>query len=383
MKDLKLVQSIDFNDIARFECQATTGIGYAYSYYVEFKNLLPDSPDDSPRWESDWKRSEKLGSVSVWMTDYLDLKDVLGIEKGAKVRFYLDVKGSKKYCIGAEEFIYVPNSRYQATYDGRGTTLKPYLNYKGRSVFQNPIHEDHTIAYYRPVESFLAPIADHVYVKMGDIYFECHGGYNDGEEMYENNKGDLEYAIQTADGQTEQIDGEYVNDGCASIIYGLTGVCHQIANRILWTSQILVDKAAGYRLSSLIYGPYGRGKWNPINVDNFKNAFTKSIYDLYQLRINGQISAKELVLRTAILDIESHVGKGFVNAHPGLLDVIVQAQTKIFSLGGEEVHEMNSFVANQINDIARELQSAIANILSDEEYSNFLGLTKDKVVRIV
>ena len=382
MKDFRLGQSIDINDIARFECMATTGIGYAYSYYVEFKNLLPDSPDDSPRWESDWRRSKELGSVSVWLTDYLYLKDVQGIEKGAKVRFYLDVIGSKKYCIGTEEFIYVPNSRYQATYDGRGTTLKPYMNYKGRSIFREPICNDETIAYDRPVESILAAVADHVYVKMGNTYFGCHGGYNEGDVMY-TGYGDLEYAVQTAGAQTEQIYGEFVNDGCAGIIYGITGVCHQIANRILWTSQIIVDKAAGYWLSSLIYGPYGRGKWNPINVDNFKNAFTKSIYKLYQLRINGQISAKELVLQTAILDIESHCGKDFVNAHPGLLDVIVQAQTKMFNLGGEDAYEMNSFVANQINDIAIELQSAIANILSDEEYFNLLGITKDKVVQII
>ena len=373
----------DIQDIARFECKATTGIGYAYNIFVEFKNLLPDSPDESPRWDSNWKRSEEMGSVSVWQTEYVELKNVQGLEKGAKVRFYLDVMGSKKYCVGTEEFIYIPNSRYQATYDGRGTTLKPYINYKGRSIYRTPICDDSTIAYHRPVaDELIGLIADHVYVKMGDTYFGCHGGYDNGKEMY-TGLGDLEYAIQTADGKTTQDGDNTVNDGDAGIIYLLTGVCHQIANRILWTSQIVVDKAAGYSLSSLVYGPYGRGAWNPIRLDEFKTAFTKGIYELYLLRNSGKISAKESVLRSAVLDLETHVGEGFVESHPGLLDVIQQAQNKMFNLASEEDCELNSTSAQKINDVVIELQSAIAKILSDEEYFDVFGYTKDKLVRII
>ena len=376
MKTLKLNMSVDINDIARFECKATTGIGYAYYMFVEFKNLLPDSSDDAPRWESEWRRSEKMGSVSVWLTDYVYLKDVKDIAKGAKVRFYLDVMGSKKYCVGTEEFIYIPNSRYQATYDGRGTTLKPYMNYEGRSIFRSPACDDEAIAYYRPVENkLIESIADHVYVKMGHTYFECHGGYDNGKEMYKG-MGDLDYAIQTADGEATQTDGDTVNDGNAGIKYGWTGVCHQIANRILWTSQIVVDKAAGYSWSSLIYGPYGRGAWNPIHLGEFKNDFTKSIYELYQLRKSGNITAKEFVLQSAILDFEAHAREGFVGARPGLLSAIEQAQNGVFNLSAEADNELTPMIAERINEIAIDLQTAISRILTDEEYYDIFGLQR-------
>lgn len=43
----------------------------------------------------------------------------------------------------------------------------------------------------------------------------------------------------------------------AGIIYGVTGVCHQTANRILYPARVTVSKARGYWASSLAYGTYG------------------------------------------------------------------------------------------------------------------------------
>jgi len=47
----------------------------------------------------------------------------------------------------------------------------------------------------------------------------------------------------------------------AGIKYGITGVCHQTANRILDPAGILVDAANGYGLSELVFGTYGFGSW--------------------------------------------------------------------------------------------------------------------------
>jgi hypothetical protein len=46
----------------------------------------------------------------------------------------------------------------------------------------------------------------------------------------------------------------------AGIVYGLTGVCHQASNRILYPAQRLVSAAQGYGLSR-VFGPHGRGPW--------------------------------------------------------------------------------------------------------------------------
>lgn len=43
----------------------------------------------------------------------------------------------------------------------------------------------------------------------------------------------------------------------AGIIYGVTGVCHQTANRILYPAHVTVSKAGGYWASTLAYGVYG------------------------------------------------------------------------------------------------------------------------------
>jgi len=45
--------------------------------------------------------------------------------------------------------------------------------------------------------------------------------------------------------------------GIAGIIYGVTGVCHQTANRILFPAGVTVYKAGGYWASLLVYGVYG------------------------------------------------------------------------------------------------------------------------------
>jgi hypothetical protein len=47
----------------------------------------------------------------------------------------------------------------------------------------------------------------------------------------------------------------------AGVIYGITGVCHQAANRVLWPSGNMVVGAAGYQQSAGAFGPYGLFRW--------------------------------------------------------------------------------------------------------------------------
>lgn len=59
--------------------------------------------------------------------------------------------------------------------------------------------------------------------------------------------------------------GDYGTANCISqpgahsgIIYGVTGVCHQCANRILYPAGVVVSQARGYGASVALYGTYGR-----------------------------------------------------------------------------------------------------------------------------
>lgn len=47
----------------------------------------------------------------------------------------------------------------------------------------------------------------------------------------------------------------------AGIVYFVTGVCHQAANRILWPSGVVVAAVRGYGWSSFMFNTYGKGTW--------------------------------------------------------------------------------------------------------------------------
>src|SRR5260370_807296 len=52
----------------------------------------------------------------------------------------------------------------------------------------------------------------------------------------------------------------------ADIRYGLTGVCHQTANRILHPAGITVAGCQGYGLSVFTFGTYGLGPWPQLSA---------------------------------------------------------------------------------------------------------------------
>ena len=60
-------------------------------------------------------------------------------------------------------------------------------------------------------------------------------------------------------GQGSFIAADCISQQDAGIIYPATGVCHQIANRILSPARITVQGAGGYAESVNIYGKYGPG----------------------------------------------------------------------------------------------------------------------------
>lgn len=88
--------------------------------------------------------------------------------------------------------------------------------------------------------------ADHTYVASSDGYvWPCWGGSAGGRW------------ISSGDGSSAQADCLSQSDSQAGLIYGVTGVCHQTANRILWPSSTTVSGASGYWASTMLYGVYG------------------------------------------------------------------------------------------------------------------------------
>lgn len=295
-KDQSNHQNGENKTVARFECKASAGIGYAYWMHVEYKN-----PTSNSTWEADWKYSDKLGSVCLGQTDYITLRNVSNLKAGAKVRYHMEVKGSSKDQIASEEFIYMANSQWQATYDGQGSLLKPRLEFKGCSLFS----EDKAIGFCRPIEDL--PGFDHTYVQTADIYYKCHGGVDNGKQIC-SGMSDVNFSEQMAKGNLSVIDGVKINDGDAGISYLVTGVCHQIANRLLIPARILVNKASGYIVSFIFYGHYGLGKRPILTEQCDKNSYLHKLDNLYLKLEQGEISENEYNLQDISMFFELKLG---------------------------------------------------------------------------
>jgi hypothetical protein len=94
--------------------------------------------------------------------------------------------------------------------------------------------------------SYMAPFLDHAYVTSSKGHaWPCWGGAEDGREIC-SGPGDAGVADCISEPDSE-----------AGIEYGLTGACHQTANRILWPAGVTVSKAGGHALSALLWGVYG------------------------------------------------------------------------------------------------------------------------------
>jgi len=89
--------------------------------------------------------------------------------------------------------------------------------------------------------------ADHTYVtsSAGHIW-NCNG------------RGAGGMAICVGSGNVDQADCLSNPLSHAGISYGITGVCHQMANRILYPAGQTVSRAQRYQWSCFMYGTYGK-----------------------------------------------------------------------------------------------------------------------------
>ncbi|MCK5294272.1 MAG: hypothetical protein KAJ49_06435 [Arcobacteraceae bacterium] len=110
---------------------------------------------------------------------------------------------------------------------------------------------------------------DHTYVKFDDgTAFPCAGGNSGGKKLKD---GSGEENLQLAKKFNKPMSipiiihvpflGDktifHIPTGDTGIIYGINGVCHMMADRILVESKVTVKEARGFFLSSGLFGIYG------------------------------------------------------------------------------------------------------------------------------
>lgn len=88
--------------------------------------------------------------------------------------------------------------------------------------------------------------ADHTYVTSSDGFaWGCWGRSSGGR------------TISSGTGSSGKANCISQPGSTAGIVYAISGVCHQTANRILYPVQAIVSAAAGYWASIILYGTYG------------------------------------------------------------------------------------------------------------------------------
>lgn len=348
---LECINPSDFEKINSFKGAATTGIGYAYRLKAEYKNPLGTS------WESQWKTTKSFGNVALGQVKFLKLEKASEVKEGALVRFYLDVvAGTTKSA--SETFIYSKEASYMAAYDAKGTTLRPTIIFRGLQISQYPELKDDAQAFAYPVEEKLPLFdkMDHTYVIVGKKPFDCFGGSTGGHAITTVSKGNRQLAEET---ETSSYD--------ANMTYLIDGVCHQMANRILWPAQLLVDKAQAFFLSVCLFGPYGKGQWNIVKLKKYKNKFFEKIYSLYQEDLSDSKFREESTIAFFKIYLKEKYGEIVPEK---LLTLAINAQRKIGKIG-------STLTENQrlklVNEIAAEFQNSCKQILPKADYKKILG----------
>jgi len=265
--------------------------------------------------------------------------------------------------------------------------------------------------------AMVAGLADHTYVECGAGArgWGCWGRKTGGN------------AIASGIGSTVRADAIAAADEKAGITcYGINGVCHQAANRILIESGQLVTRARGYWVSDAIFGPYGRPR--PI-LGMCAAPFYRHdgmTGDLPEC-VGSPPSAKRIaprkagipsdhLLRYARLAADDLAQAGGTDAALGVDEMLAFSRRafarmiehrmpKTFapkraallherraSFEGHRVDAETLLVqrarsatdfANSLNSLTLQFQADVANTLTEQQYKRFLGLGRDEPVVLI
>lgn len=230
--------------------------------------------------------------------------------------------------------------------------------------------EGYRIAMAAPVQ-FL----DHTYVHAKkDDYFKAYGchGRDKGGEIICSGTGNLM--------ESDKIAGD---DGEAGISYRITGVCHQIANRILSPAGITVYKAHGYSLSCFFYGEYGIGWFSQLEtmVDPVADSYFNKVREI-NLRYNRMEQTSETFANKSveefILLAEMRIGKANCLDANALKGIIQYKCKEMELLQAKLVHNEISeqIYCEELNNLGYAVSDKMADIMSDEDFKALFDYEK-------
>jgi len=194
------------------------------------------------------------------------------------------------------------------------------------------------------------------------------------------------------------------------LLYGTVGVCHQLANRGLEPVGATVYQARGYGLSFVLYGAYGRLNAVTLPFAMYlcrkkapKGGQKKSLSPQVRLfrgfadsllKIAPQLSAGQIIgrhraySRDALnLRMEQTIPGAGVSKFQFVMNLwhrVQQSLDQIWAEFGNGIianQEISKPYVNRLDALVRSVQTDLAEVLSPEEYFNFLRLPYPKSKR--
>jgi hypothetical protein len=163
--------------------------------------------------------------------------------------------------------------------------------------------------------------------------------------------------------------------------YGINGVCHQLANQVLWatgsatTPPLTVRIARGYWLSTALYGSYGRN-WASNAWAEKKNACAV-----------GAALSPEDEPDVFAARVHAVFGQGLVaDAHDKVLthrDTALAALAAMAARPPAQPDAATRDECKQVNQIALEFQQRAAEKLTPEQYRQIFELEPDERLALV
>lgn len=245
-----------------------------------------------------------------------------------------------------------------------------------------------TTVYKRPVKGILKKVADHTYVVVDDTLYICHGSKDENcSDKVVSYIGDPILSNKLSKGTESDYNAasyHKVNDGNAGIIYLITGVCHQISNRLIIPTGKRItedDGVNGYGLSCIVYGTYGQiDKDELLAYTSLIPSNTEDpIMQLY--RDSKDKTVEELVKEELRIRLSEYCGRNI--AIEELPISPSKARKKLFKL--REQLDNNEMPYNEIldnvNAIIKEMQIGLAREINDPViYQKLIGVLPGELV---
>ena len=168
--------------------------------------------------------------------------------------------------------------------------------------------------------------------------------------------------------------------------YGVDGVCHQLANQVLYSSGVrarplTVAKARGYLLSSAIYGTYGlqQAAWRN------KIAACAAAATAGLRRRRAKAGAKMSATPPAIPPDEfmERVAKILGPDRLSLATQLLQLRAQFHTTAAMEAHAMRAPTADELNDRNQRFLDDAAKILPARDFEKIFGVKPGQKVKLV